>query len=63
MIAISRGIAVIAEVADDQVTAGKATLQLGFEGRIAQQTLPLPSADDGDGRAFGRIDELGGRST
>ena len=63
MIAISRGVAIIAEVADDQVTAGKATLQLSFEGRIAKQTLPLPSAHDGDGGPLGRIDELGGGST
>ena len=60
MIAVARGVAVIAEITDDQVTAGEATLELGLEGRIAQEALPLTPADDGDGGTCDRIDRLDG---
>jgi hypothetical protein len=61
MIAITRGVAVIAEIADDQVASGEAMLKLSFEVRMTEQAFTLTAADDGDRSPLGWIDELSRR--
>jgi hypothetical protein len=60
VVAIARGIAIVAEVADDEVAANKATLKLDLEGRIAQEALALAAAKEDDRGTLWRINDVGG---
>jgi hypothetical protein len=60
VVTIARGVAVVAQVTDRQVTASEAPLKLGLEGRITEQSLTLAAADEHDDAALGGVDKAGG---
>ena len=60
VVAIARGVAVVAQITNRQVTAGKAPLELGLEGRIPEQSLTLPATDEHDDAALGGVNGAGG---
>ena len=57
VIAVTRGVAVIAEITDHEVTSREPMLQLGLEGRMTQQALALAAPDEGDRGAGRRVDQ------
>jgi hypothetical protein len=56
VIAIAWGVAVVTQIADDEVTAGEATLELDLEGWVAQEAFPLAATEEDNRSTLRRID-------
>jgi len=56
VIAITWGVAVVTQIADDEVTAGEATLELDLEGWVAQEAFTLAATEEDNRSTLRRID-------
>jgi hypothetical protein len=60
VVAIARGVAVVTQIADHQVTPSEATLELDLESWIAQEALTLAAAEEDNRSTLRRFDQVGG---